>query len=83
MNPLWWDWTRSPLKENWRNVEAEDQSAVAKTCWVVIPAIDAAVAAAPLIEWAKNIEVSTPAEVKIDFNQRAIVDETTGECGFC
>ena len=48
----------------------------------MIPTIDAAVAAAPLVEWAENIEVSIPAEVKVDLSQRAIVEETTGECCF-
>ena len=63
-------------------MSAEDQSAVASICFVVTPAIDAADAAAPLVEWAEKWEVSTQAEVRTDFSQCTMVEEATGACGF-
>ena len=37
---------------------------------------------APLMECALNVLVSMPAEVITSFNQRAMVDDVTGLCGF-
>ena len=45
---------------------------------MVAPARFAAEADAPLVECALKHEVSIPASAMMHFNQRAMVDETTG-----
>lgn len=45
------------------------------------PFLKAAVLDAPLTEWALNIEVSTPAFLRISFSQLAMRCEVTGPCG--
>ncbi len=48
----------------------------------MIPVMDAAVVDASLVECAEKVEVSIPAERRVDFSRRAMVEETTGLCGF-
>jgi len=62
-------------------VEAVDQSAVISICCVVMPTIDAADVDAPRVECAVKTEVSIPEDDRTFFSQRAIVEDTTGECG--
>lgn len=49
---------------------------------MVTPAPAAADVEAPLTEWPEKIDTSMPANLKVSFNQRAMVHEATGLWGF-
>ena len=53
------------------------QFAACRMSFVVIPILNAMEADAPLVEWALNIDVSTPASSSKDFNHLATVLEVT------
>ena len=64
------------------NTDSEIQSIAFSVSCVVIRLIEAAVAAAPQIEWALKMEMSIPDFSKTVHNHLAIVDDVTGLCGF-
>jgi hypothetical protein len=63
-------------------VDSDDQPALSRIDCTGTPALAAAEAAAPLVEWAEYFEQSTPANDSCDLIHLATVDGPTGLCGF-